>query len=597
VYWTFGYIPAKPSLLGLFTSMFLHGGWLHLLGNMLFLWLAGGSLEDRWGRVCFSVFYLASGVVAALIHAAMIPQSNVPMIGASGAIAGLMGAFLIRLATTRIRFFYWFIFFRGTFIMPAYVALPLWLLQQFAMARSGAAGGIAVWAHIGGFIFGAVIALAIRLSGLEAKILAPAITRKTSWSASDQLTAALGMLDKGDVDGGIHALVAILKKSPNSIETRAALASAYTQKGDSASASRESARLVSAYVAGRDMEGALAALEEHRHAHPGVAPPMRSLLALAGYREKQGRHAEAAELYQRAIQAWPDDLLGPKALVAYGRLLLEVFQDPSAALEILEQVRTHPKVMPEFQKASEELIAKAERDRPAAAPEAAATPVPTPEPALATVPEQPSFDRFEHSFGVGAPRVEDAAPQAAGQDEPPPAASPASSTVEPAPEAPADALTVRLPMDEIMPPPATCRLAPTPMQAVAIDARGLRLKSHAGAAGILQWQQIVGLSVARIEDSAELSEDHLVLDLLMAPESTPDGEVVRCVRLSEQDLAIPQLQNEASRVRGFQRFVATALKASGAITYPSRDDCLGARGFRTFPDLTAYEAALLSSLA
>ncbi len=141
VYWRFGYIPADPSLLALFTSMFLHGGWMHLLGNMLFLWLVGGSLEDRWGRVCFSVFYIASGVVAALIHGAMIPQSHVPMVGASGAIAGLMGAFLVRLATTRIRFFYWFIIFRGAFSVPAYVALPFWLLQQFSMARSGTGGG------------------------------------------------------------------------------------------------------------------------------------------------------------------------------------------------------------------------------------------------------------------------------------------------------------------------------------------------------------------------------------------------------------------------------------------------------------------------
>lgn len=124
VYRTYGYIPTEPHPLALFTSMFMHAGWLHLLGNMLFLWLSGGSLEDRWGRVFFLILYLVSGVVATLIHAAMTPHSHIPLVGASGAIAGLMGAFLVRLATTRIRFLYWIFIFRGTFEAPAYVMLP-----------------------------------------------------------------------------------------------------------------------------------------------------------------------------------------------------------------------------------------------------------------------------------------------------------------------------------------------------------------------------------------------------------------------------------------------------------------------------------------
>ena len=636
VFWTYGYIPADPSLLALFTCMFLHAGWMHLLGNMLFLWLVGGSLEDRWGRVCFSVFYIASGVVAALIHGAMIPQSHVPMVGASGAIAGLMGAFLVRLAATRIRFFYWFIIFRGTFTMPAYVALPFWLLQQFSMARSGAGGGMAVWAHIGGFLFGAAIALVIWLSGFEAKILAPAVAKKTSWNASEQLTAALGMLDGGNVDGSIHNLVALLTKSPNNIEARATLVGAFAKKGDTASAGRESGRLVSAYLAARDMEGALAALEEHRRAYPDVAPSMRSLLALAAYREKQEQYAEAADLYQRAIQAWPDDPLGPKALISYGRLILNVFHEPDAALELLEQARAHPKVTPEFERVSQELTAAARRARPVAAQEPEIAPMPAPEsaPAPAAGPEMPSIEGFEQTAHFDPPPPEETPPQATWQEEPTSSASPEppatgwgaiTAQIEmpsgaepglaepqppsaPAPEPPAADpshgwLSIEEPSMESPPEtvilPVARTLAPTSMQAVGIDARGLRLKSRGGTAGVLQWQQIVGLSTARIEDPASTEQvgDNLVLDLLMAPESTPDGEVVRCVRLSSQDLAIPQLQNEPSPLRGFQRFVATALKASGATPHPSREECLGLQGFATFPDLAAYEAALLARLA
>ena len=599
VYWRYGYIPADPSLLALFTSMFLHAGWMHLLGNMLFLWLAGASLEDRWGRVCFLVFYIVCGVVAALIHGAMIPQSRVPMVGASGAIAGLMGAFLVRLTATRIRFFYWFIFVRGTFMMPAYVALPLWLLQQFAMARSGAAGGIAVWAHIGGFVFGMVMALIIWLSGLETKILTPGVARKTSWSASDQLTKALQLLDGGQVDRCVQELVGLLKKNPNSIEVRATLVAAYTRKGDFDSAARESARLVSAYVAARDMEGALAALEDHRRAHPGVAPSMRSLLALAAYREKQGQYAEAGDLYQRAINAWPDDLLGPKALVAYGRLMLDVFKEPCSALELLERALAHPKGTPEWHKAIEELIAAARRKQPSPTEEAAPDREPTPE----APPEQPSqspdAERFVDPDRYQAPPAGEPIHETPQVSEAPQDFAAAPHAVEPdSLPSSADALAVQPPMEPIAPPPVTRKLAPTPMQAVGIDARGLRLKTRGGAVGILPWQQIIGLSVARIGDpaSTQQADDNLVLDLLIAPEPTSNGEIVRCVRLSEQDLAIPQLQNEPSPLRGFQRFVATALKASGATPYPNRDDCLGSRGFPTFPDLAAYESGLLSQL-
>ncbi|OGB96202.1 MAG: hypothetical protein A2Z31_04275, partial [candidate division NC10 bacterium RBG_16_65_8] len=440
VFRTYGYIPAAPSLLALFTSMFLHGGWLHLLSNMLFLWLAGVSLEDRWGRLFFPIFYLAGGVVAALIHAAMTPQSSIPMVGASGAIAGLMGAFLVRLAMTRIRFFYWFLIIRGTFFMPAYVALPLWLLQQFVMARSGAAGGIAVWAHIGGFLFGVLVALIVRLTDLEKNILSPGMAKRTGWSPSEQLTAALGKLDRGDVDGGIRDLVANLTRSPNSIEARAALVGAYTQKGDAASAGRESARLVSAYVVARDLDGALAALEEHRRAHPDVPVPMRGLLALAAYREKQERFREAADLYHKAVQTWPDDPLVPKALIAHGRLMLEVFQQPDDALAILEGAVAHAQTTPEFRWAAEELMAAARKAGRAVAEQPEAAPPTTEfEPTFLTAHmSEPSLQEPVHSIMVEMPSVEIEPPAPALQAESAADVAPESPPAEPAAAPPAD---------------------------------------------------------------------------------------------------------------------------------------------------------------
>lgn len=599
IYQTYGYVPAEPRLLTLFTSMFLHGGWMHLLGNMLFLWLAGGSLEDRWGRIVFLLVYLASGVVAALLHAAMMPHSALPMVGASGAIAGLMGAFLVRLARTRIRFFYWFLVVRGTFAMPAFVALPLWLLQQFAMARSGAGGGIAVWAHIGGFIFGVLVALVVRLANFEKNVLAPAIARKTTWSPSEQLTAALEKLDRGGAEAGIRELVALLKQSPNSIETRVALVAAYTQVGDTASAGRESARLVSAYVVARDMDGGLAAVDEHRRAHPDVAVPLRSLLTLAAYREKQERHAEAADLYQRGIEAWPVDPLRPKALVAYGRLMLEVFKQPDAAATFLGEALRDPAAPPEFRRAAEELMAAARRDHPPAPPPAATPPASGFEPTSLTASVPPVGEEPASSLDAETPAVEVASPGFIVRHDFAPESAPDPTPAEPAGGAQTfEASTPEPVREEMVEPAPSWRLTPVAMRAVAIDARGLRLQNREGKTGHLPWQGITGVSVARIDDPsrAEPPGDNLILDLLMAPKATPDGDVVRCVRLTDQDLAIPQLQGEPSAVRGFQRLVATVLKTTGATPYPSRDDCLGLRGFPTFPDVGAYETALLAGL-
>jgi len=100
----YAYTPGQNNIPGLITSQFLHSGWLHLIGNMLFLWLSGGTVEDRWGRILFPIFYLSAGVVAALVQKAVSPHSVVPLIGASGAIAGVMGAFVIKFAKTRIQF-------------------------------------------------------------------------------------------------------------------------------------------------------------------------------------------------------------------------------------------------------------------------------------------------------------------------------------------------------------------------------------------------------------------------------------------------------------------------------------------------------------
>jgi membrane associated rhomboid family serine protease len=140
----------------LVTSAFVHAGWLHLIGNMLFLWLAGAALEDRWGRARFAAFYAAGAIVSALCFSALHLGEEVTLVGASGAISALMGAFLVCFARMQIHFVYW-LGGIGRFDAAAYVALPLWLAEQVLYAwleSDGGESGTAFSAHIAGFVFG-----------------------------------------------------------------------------------------------------------------------------------------------------------------------------------------------------------------------------------------------------------------------------------------------------------------------------------------------------------------------------------------------------------------------------------------------------------
>ena len=151
----------------LLTSMFLHGGWMHLLGNMVYLWIFGDNVEDRLGHVRYLAFYVVAGVGAALAHAYLHPASEVPTVGASGAISGVLGAYLMLFPFARVLTLVPIVFFFVHVVeVPAALYLGLWLVMQLvsgtlAMA-SGDAGGVAWWAHVGGFALGAVLAPLVR---------------------------------------------------------------------------------------------------------------------------------------------------------------------------------------------------------------------------------------------------------------------------------------------------------------------------------------------------------------------------------------------------------------------------------------------------
>lgn len=147
------------SLQNILTSMFLHGGWMHLLGNMWFLWLFGNNVEDAMTRPRFIAFYLLTGLAAALAQVAAEPASIIPMVGASGAISGVMGAYLVLYPTARVYTLLPLGFFATTIALPAWGMLIYWAFLQFAggLVAVEGKGGVAFWAHLGGFLAGVVL--------------------------------------------------------------------------------------------------------------------------------------------------------------------------------------------------------------------------------------------------------------------------------------------------------------------------------------------------------------------------------------------------------------------------------------------------------
>lgn len=148
-------IADEPRHWTVLSSMFMHGGWLHLIGNMVFLWVFGNNIEDSMGHARFVVFYLICGVAAAAVQIVVSPRSVVPMVGASGAISGVLGGYLLLYPRVRVHTLVFLGFYATTIALPAYVMLGYWILLQFLGGIPALAGveegGVAFWAHIGGF--------------------------------------------------------------------------------------------------------------------------------------------------------------------------------------------------------------------------------------------------------------------------------------------------------------------------------------------------------------------------------------------------------------------------------------------------------------
>lgn len=371
-----GLVPSDINPLALLTHMFLHAGWLHLLGNMLMLYLAGPFVEDAWGRLIYAGFYVVAGLAAAISFVALSPSSEIPMVGASGAIAGVMGAFLVRYRTTQIRFFYIFgFFFRGTFSAPAWIMLPLWFGQQvfmFLMTRNmgdGAGGGVAYMAHIGGFAFGFGAALVMARMKVEERYVNPSIEGKIHKTLVDNraVEQALEAQAQGDPQRAFDVLSAEVRRAPANHDAALAFWSVAVELNRAADAAPTLLRSIQHELRSGDPDVALDHWNEVAECVPGLAVEPALLIRIAQNLAELDHEEHAVVALRRALLACGASP-NPALVVKIARLAVPI--DAQLARGAARLALSRPELDPGMKFELEQLL-----EQPVAGAAAASVPV------------------------------------------------------------------------------------------------------------------------------------------------------------------------------------------------------------------------------
>ncbi len=348
----YGFVPAHPQLSSYLTANFLHGGWEHLIGNMWFLWLAGFVLEDVWGRPLYAAFYLISGIAALQMHAWTNAGSTIPTVGASGAVAALMGAVLVRFPKMKIEMVWvlWFsiIKFLRTgnpfrhlrFKASAYWLLPLWLGQEIFFGSLSGNDGVAHWAHVGGFAFGALAALAIQHSGIEHKAN-KAIEEELAWTNDTEVEQASQMMEQGQLAEAQTLLTGHVAKKPNSLDAWALLRQICQRQADTKGYLDATVRTCSLHLGAHEVEAAFQDYAEYVDGGGGKMPAS-TWLELCKGAEEIHEYDRAFSEYQELAQAYPSERQSLTAQLSAARLCVKKLHRPQDALAIYEAASKSP---------------------------------------------------------------------------------------------------------------------------------------------------------------------------------------------------------------------------------------------------------------
>jgi len=336
----YAFVPAQPTAISYLTANFLHGGWLHLIGNMWFLWLAGFVLEDVWGRGLYSVFYLIAGAAALQFYAWSNPGSITPTLGASGAVAALMGAFLVRFPKMKIEMAWLFLFKIYRFKAAAYWLLPLWLFGEiFYGSLFGSSSGVAHWAHVGGFLFGALAALAIQHSGIEHKTN-KAIEEKLGWTNDAELEQASSMMEHGQLADALPLLTNYVAVKPNSLDAWNMLKQIHTRQNNTKDYLEATAKTCALHLRAHQVEAAFQDYAEF--VDGGGKMPAATWLELCKGAEELQEFDRALSEYQALAQAYPGERQALTAQLSGARLCLKRLNRPQDALALYQTAAASP---------------------------------------------------------------------------------------------------------------------------------------------------------------------------------------------------------------------------------------------------------------
>lgn len=337
--WTF--VPARSTWYTYITANFLHGGWLHLIGNMWFLWLAGIVLEEAWGRPLYLVVYLLGGIVALQVHAWFNPGSHVATLGASGAVAALMGAFLVRFPKVQIQMIWFWGFFRpARFTAAAYWLLPFWFLMEiFYGTVFGASSGVAHMAHVGGFIFGACAAMAIHYSGLE-----HAINRQIEDDLDplhdSELDDIQQHVHQGNTDHALTELDSYDARygfAERSLQLRQEL---YWRTQNLVGHAATLEKLCALHLGQQDLPRAL---EDYQSlVNSGGLPSSEVWLKLCHALEERQEYERALGEYQELAQAYPQERNALMALLSAARIAMNKVKRPDQAVMLYQAASASP---------------------------------------------------------------------------------------------------------------------------------------------------------------------------------------------------------------------------------------------------------------
>ena len=350
-YRKYGFIPAQKSFISLVTYMFIHGGWMHLIGNLLLLYLTGPFIEDVWGRPIFTAFYIIAGLFSGFMFSLYYPNSMGPLIGASGAIAGLMGAFLIRYWRTKIKFFFFFFIIHGTFKAPAWVMLPIWLALEIFSANAidsvnAEGGGVAHWVHIWGFILGVVVAAGMKRFKIEEKYVHPKIEAQVHFvdEGYKAFEEATQKINEGKSDEAYALLLVAARKNPMDKDVVEGLWNQGKELGKEKEAAEFYIRMIESEIRHDLMDVAFAHFADLKEKVPQASISMTCKFTLMTYLTERQDYKNAKELASELIEE-VDLNSSPGLLQKFASAASE--HSPEVAKKVIELCLKHPGITDE----------------------------------------------------------------------------------------------------------------------------------------------------------------------------------------------------------------------------------------------------------